>query len=90
MKYIPTAQEPEKLRAVYKEQYGDTSDDFKHDRLDWLELRLLNDEYQKVFGTYVGTMCVSSRFFKELNSKIRDCIKSGVPYDNGLPDDVII
>ena len=89
MKNIPSMNEPEALRAAYKAAYGDTSDDYINDRLDWLELCLLNDEYKKTFGDCVGTMCFCGPI-SELNRKIRKSLETGTPYEPNIPKGAII
>lgn len=89
MKNIPTAKEPEKLKAAYKEAYGDSAYDYKNNNYDALELRLLNDAYYEQFGDYVGTMCISLSL-AELNSAIRGCLENNTPYDDGVPEGALI
>ncbi len=89
MKNIPSMNEPEALRAAYKEAYGDDSDDYVNDQLDWLELRLLNDAYHEKFGDYVGTMCLS-RSVSELSAEIRKSLETGKPYKPNIPKGAII
>ena len=89
MKYIPTAKEPDKLKAVYKEAYGDSAYDYQHDDFDALELRLLNDAYYEIFGDYVGTMCLSLSL-AELNLEIRKSLESNTPYNDGVPYGALI
>ncbi len=89
MKHIPTAKEPEKLKAAYCKVYGDTDWEFQNNDYASLEFRLLNDAYHKKFGDYVGNMCLSCSL-EELNDKIRRCLKDGVPYDDGVPEGALI
>ena len=89
MKNIPTAREVEALRATYRDVYGDTSYQYQMNMLDWLEFRLLNDAYEEKFGDYVGNMCFA-RTMEELNTDIRRCLESGIPYDYGVPEGAII
>lgn len=89
MKNIPTTNEAEALRAMYKEVYGDTSYEYQKDMLYWLEFRLLNDAYTEKFGDCVGIMC-NTRTMKELNADVRYCLESGVPYDDGIPEGAMI
>ena len=89
MKNIPTAREAEALRAMYREAYGNTSYEYQKDMLDWLEFRLLNDAYEEKFGDYVGNMC-NTRPMEELNTYIRQCLESGVPYDDCVPEGAVI
>lgn len=48
IKNIPTVNEAEVLREMYKEAYGDTSYQYQKNMLDWLEFRLLNYAYEEV------------------------------------------
>lgn len=84
MAYIPTAAEPEKLKSVYKANYGESSYDYQNNLYDWLEYRLLNDAHRKKFGNIVGNMCLACTL-AELNVKIRKSLESGVPYNDGVP-----
>ena len=88
MRYIPTVQEPEALKAAYKAAYGDNSDDFKNERLDWLEFRLLDEAYQNAFGDCIGNMTITD--LKTLNMDIRRCLETNTPYDDGLPEGAIV
>ena len=89
MKNIPTTEEAEALRAMYVETYGDSSYEYQEDMLEWLEFRLLNDEYAEKFGDCIGTMC-NTRPMMELNADIRKCLKDGIPYDEGVPEGALI
>ena len=89
MKNIPSTNDAETLRAMYKEAYGDTSYVYQNDMLDWLEFCLLNDAYEEKFGDCVGNMCNTCPM-EGLNAEIRQCLESGIPYDYDIPDDVMI
>ena len=88
MQYIPTTNEPEELKRLYREQYGDTAWEYQNNVYDLLEFRLLNDVYEQKFGDCIGTMGVYD--FAALNLEIRESLKTGIPYDSGVPDDAII
>lgn len=84
---IPTANEPEELRRVYRERYGIDREEYQRDMLDWLEFELLNEEYEKQFGDCIGTMTVSVN--AELNAEIRECMRLNRAYYDGVPEDAI-
>lgn len=54
-----------------------------------MEFRLLSDAHKEKFGDSVGNMCLACSY-EHLNSKIRECLRTGMPYDDGLPPDVDI
>ncbi len=87
MKKIPSANEPDELRRVYRERYGSDRKEYQKDMLQWMEFELLNEEYEKRFGDRIGTMMVSVN--DELNAEIRECLWTGKPYDYGVPEDAI-
>ena len=87
MREIPTANEPEELRRVYRERYGIEREEYQRDMLQLMEFELLNEEYEKQFGDIIGTMMVSVN--AELNAEIRECLRKNKPYDYGVPDDAI-
>ena len=88
MRKIPTANEPEELRRVFRERYGEDREQYRKDMLQWMEFDLLNEEYEKQFGDFIGTMQVSVS--AELNEEIRECIRAGKPYDyHGVPKDAL-
>ncbi len=87
MKKIPTANEPDELRRVYRERYGLDREEYQKDMLQWMEFELLNEEYKQRFGDCIGTMMVSVN--EELNAEIRECLRTGKPYDYGVPEDAI-
>ncbi len=89
MKDIPSTKDAEKLRAMYKEAYGDSSYEYQNNMLDLLEFRLLNDAYNEKFGDYIGTMC-NTRPVNELNEDIRRCLEKGVLYEDDIPEGAII
>ena len=84
---IPTANEPERLRQAYRERYGGDREQYRKDMFQWMEFDLLNEEYEKRFGDCIGTMQVSVN--AELNEEIRECLRTGKPYDYGVPDDAL-
>lgn len=84
---IPTAGSPDELRRVYREKYGADREEYQKDMLQWMEFELLNEEYEKQFGDRIGTMMVSVN--DELNAEIRECLRTGKPYDYGVSEDAI-
>ena len=89
MKDIPLVSEAEALRAKYREAYGDSSYEYQEDMLEHMEFRLLNDEYAKKFDDCVGTMCMT-RDLSEVNEELRECLRSGKPYEDGVPEGALI
>ena len=87
MKKIPRADEPDELRRVYREKYGTDREEYQKDMLQWMEFELLNEEYKQHFGDCIGTMMVSVN--EALNAEIRECLRTGKPYDYGVPEDAI-
>ena len=84
---ISTAGSSDELRRVYREKYGADREEYQKDMLQWMEFELLNEEYEKQFGDRIGTMMVSVN--DELNAEIRECLRTGKPYDYGVPEDAI-
>ena len=87
MKEIPTADNPDELRRVYRERYGENREEYQRDMLQQMEFELLNEAYEKQFGDCIGTMMVSVS--DELNAEIRKCLRTNKPYDYGVPDNAI-
>lgn len=87
MKKIPTADNPDELKRVYRERYGIDCEEYQKDMFQQMEFELLNEEYEKQFGDCIGTMMVSVN--AELNAEIRKCLRTNKPYDYGVPDDAI-
>ena len=89
MKEIPSVKDAEALRAEYREAYGDSSYEYQEDMLEHMEFRLLNDEHEREFGDCVGTMCMT-RDLSEVNAELRECLRSGKPYEDGIPEGALI
>lgn len=87
MREIPTENEPEELRRVYRERFGEDREEYRKDMLQWMEFELLNEEYQERFGDCIGTMMVSVD--SQLNEEIRICLRAGKSYDYGVPKGAI-
>lgn len=85
---IPTADNPEELKRVYRERFGEDREQYRKNMFQWMEFDLLNEEYKKQFGDCIGTMMTS--VCAELNEEIRECLRMGKPYDyHGVPDDAL-
>lgn len=81
MRHIPTANEPEELKKVYKAEYGDTAYEYVHDHYEFLEYRLLNDAYQERFsGDGFPLFMFNHMSIRELNSVIRGCVDTDTPF----------
>lgn len=87
MKEIPSVNNPEELRRVYREQFGTDREEYQKDMLEYMEFELLNEAYSEQFGDCIGTMMVSIN--TELNADIRDCLRTNRPYDYGAPEDAL-
>ena len=89
MRSIPTENDPDELRLVYRETFGDGREVDRKDMLQWMEFELLNEEYQKRFGERIATMMVSVD--SRLNEDIRECLRTGKSYDYyfDVPKDAI-
>ncbi len=85
MKEIPTANDPEELKRVYRERFGEDCEQYRKNMFQFMEFDLLNEKYEKQFGDCIGTMMVSVN--AELNEEIRECLRTGKPYDYGVPKD---
>lgn len=84
---IPPANEPERLKQAYLKRFGAEREEYQKNMLQWMEFELLNEEYEKQFGDIIGTMQVS--ICAELNEEIRECLRTGKPYDYGVPADAL-
>lgn len=80
MRYVPTVDEPDALRAAFKEAYGDC-EAFRSDPLVFLEFGLLSDAHEEMFGERAFLLMTSYTPVEEVNAAIRRALETGVPYE---------
>ena len=97
IKRIPTVNEPEELKAIFREFNGDPDfwgkpiEDFQGDELYWLEYILLGEDHTLRFGSTYGTMPSLPMPLDEFCVVLRRALETGVPYEGPeLPEGAVL